>query len=59
MGLVENIITKLYECKRIIENTDNNQRNNTVLGPVAPTSLNFKIYLSLDFRTIQPAVSGS
>jgi len=29
------------------------------LGPVAPTSLNFKSYLSLDLRTIQPAVSGS
>ena len=29
------------------------------VGPVAPTSLNFKSYLSLDLRTIQPAVSGS
>ena len=29
------------------------------LGPVAPTSLNFKSYLSPDLRTIQPAVSGS
>ena len=26
------------------------------LGPVAPTSLNFKSYLSLDLRTIQPAL---
>ena len=48
-------------------NLKNNSKNCTFLctfkhlGPVAvaPTSLNFKSYLSPDLRTIQPAVSGS
>ena len=31
----------------------------SVYGPVAPTSLNFKSYLSPDLRTIPPALSGS